>query len=97
MFDGEKTALFWIGLIILGFASVFSFGVIWFTISGYMNYLYYSHEYPSSYASYAYVWSYVPIFVGGIVFMLIGLYMMKSGVRKKQALQPKIPLLPNAS
>ena len=25
----------------------------------------------------------VPVIVGGVVFMLIGLYMMKSGVKKK--------------
>jgi putative Mn2+ efflux pump MntP len=86
MFNGEKTNLFWLGLIILGFASLVVFTAIWQNIVSYLNYLSYSSQYPSSY-SYYNVWSYVPIVVGGIIFMLIGLYMMKSGVKKEQASQ----------
>ena len=71
MFKGEKTIVFWIGLIILGLASVSLFGIMWiFAIwEGYgdrLNTIKY----------------YVPFIVGGFVFMLIGLYMMKSGVEK---------------
>jgi len=93
MFDGEKTNLFWVGLIILGFASVFTFGMLWQIVVSYLSYLSYS----SPYNTYFYGWSNIPIIVGGVVFILIGLYMMKSGVKKNQASQPKIQLLPNAS
>ena len=73
MFEGEKTIVFWIGLIILGLASVYLFGLLW-TITawdGYMN--------PFRWLKQA-----VPLIVGGIVFILIGLYMMKSGVKKRK-------------
>ena len=69
MFKGEKTIVFWIGLIILGLASVSLFGIMWiFAIWD---------EYRLNMIKY-----YVPFIVGGFVFMLIGLYMMKSGVEK---------------
>ena len=72
MFEGEKTFVFWIGLIILGLASVSLFGILWiFAVwDGYgdrFNMLKYQ----------------VPAIVGGVVFILIGLYMMKSGVKRK--------------
>lgn len=65
MFEGEKTLIFWIGLIIgliiLGLASVALFTVVyWFAL------------HPSEY----FLRSSVPIIVGGIVFILIGLYMI---------------------
>jgi H+/Cl- antiporter ClcA len=81
MFDGEKSDLFWVGLVVLGFASLVLFTMIWQIIVSYLNYLSYSNQY----VSYYYVWSYVPIVVGGIIFILIGWYMMKSGVKKGQA------------
>ena len=67
MFEGEKTFAFWIGLIILGLASVGLFTVAW-----------YHAIYDGDY----YLKSSVPLVVGGIVFILIGFYMMKSGVKK---------------
>lgn len=77
-FKGEKTWIFWIGLIILGLASVFLFSVLWqvLAIGDYwLNY-----------------WrNLVPPVVGAIVFMLIGLYMMRSGTKKEE--QGKIKLL----
>ena len=87
MFDGEKSNLFWVGLIVLGFASLALFTTIWQNILSYLNYLSYSSQYTSSFA-YNFVWSYVPIFAGAIIFMLIGYCMMKSGVKKVQASQP---------
>jgi putative Mn2+ efflux pump MntP len=86
MFNGEKTNLFWVGLLVLGFSSLVLFTAIWQITVSYMNYLSYSGQYPSSFA-YSFVWSYIPIIVGGIIFMLIGLYMMKSGVKKEQTLK----------
>ena len=84
MFNGEKTNLFWAGLLLLGLASLVLFTAIWQLIINYMNYLSYSRNYPTSF----YGWSSVPIIVGGIIFMLIGLYMMKSGVKKEQPNSP---------
>jgi len=68
VFEGEKTFVFWIGLIILALASVGLFTVVWY---------YAIAIYPSDY----YLKTSVPLIVGGIVFVFIGLYMMKSGVK----------------
>ncbi len=81
MFQGEKTNLFWLGLIVLGFASLVLFTAVWQIIVSYVNYLNYSRQYTSTF-SYSFVSYLVPIIVGGIIFILIGYYMMKSGVRK---------------
>ncbi len=86
LFNGEKTSLYWVGLIIVGFASLVLFASVWQFIVSYMNYLSYSSLHPSTYY---YFQSYVPIIVGGIIFMLIGLYMMKSGAKKEQLSNPK--------
>ena len=68
MFVGEKTWVFWFGLIILALASVVLFAIAWFNA---VNTIYYKPaiEYQ------------VPFIVGAIVFVFIGLYMMISGVR----------------
>jgi len=68
VFEGEKTFVFWIGLIILALASIGLFSVVWYYVI-----------YPSDF----YLKTSVPLIVGGIVFILIGLYMMKSGVEEK--------------
>ncbi|MDH5664141.1 MAG: hypothetical protein OEY90_06725 [Candidatus Bathyarchaeota archaeon] len=72
MFEGEKTLVFWIGLIILGFASVSLFGMLWM-ITVVM--------YPENRIEV--LKGAVPAIVGGVVFSLIGLYMMESGVKKR--------------
>jgi hypothetical protein len=71
MFEGEKTFPFWIGLIILGLASVSLFGILYMIAvwNGYIDRLEMLKQA-------------VPLIAGGIVFMLIGFYMMKSGVKK---------------
>ena len=71
MFEGEKTFVFWIGLIILGLASVGLFGILWMLAiwDGYMD-------------QFTMLKQAVPVVVGGVVFILIGLYMVKSGVKK---------------
>ena len=69
MFEGEKTFVFWIGLIILGLASIGLFSIVWFNT---INYYYVPP-----------VELQVPFVVGIVVFILIGLYMMKSGVKQK--------------
>ena len=73
MFEGEKTAVFWFGLIILGFASISLFALLWQLViwDGYGDrFRYFKYQ--------------VPLLVGGIAFILIGLYMMKSGVRERE-------------
>lgn len=70
MFEGEKTFVFWIGLIILGLASVGLFGIIWYNLIRSFSLM------PLEYQ--------VPLIVGVIVFNLIGFYMMKSGVIKRK-------------
>ena len=72
MFEGEKTIIFWIGLIILGLASVGLFGMLWM-ITVVM--------YPENRIEV--LKGAVPVIVGGIVWAFIGLYMMKSGVKEK--------------
>ena len=71
MFEGEKTPVFWIGLIILGLASVGLFSILYTTAvwNGYID-------------RWTMLKQAVPVIVGGIVFILIGFYMMKSGVQK---------------
>ena len=73
MFEGEKTLVFWIGLIILGLASVGLFGILWMMAvwNGYLD-------------RFTMFKQAVPVIVGGVVFILIGLYMMKSSVKKKE-------------
>jgi xanthine/uracil permease len=75
MFESERTNVFWLGLIILGLASIALFSISWYTIlltaQPYVNVDYY--------------WKLlVPPVVGSFVFILIGLYMMKSGTKKKE-------------
>jgi hypothetical protein len=71
MFEGEKTFPFWIGLIILGLASVGLFGIFWMIAvwDGYMD-------------KFRMLEQVVPLIAGGIIFILIGFYMMKSSVKK---------------
>jgi len=72
VFEGEKSFVFWIGLIILGLSSVGLFGILWMIVvwDGYMDRFYMLRQT-------------VPVIVGAVVFILIGLYMMKSSVKKK--------------
>jgi xanthine/uracil permease len=71
MFEGKKTRIFWIGLTILGLASIILFSIFWYTLI--------------STPFYYWNWGYlVPPIVGSTVFMLIGLYMMKSGTEKEK-------------
>ena len=72
MFKGEKTIVFWIGLILLALALVYLFEIFWMLTVV---------MYPADRMEF--LKGLVPLIVGGVVFILIGLYMMKSGVKKK--------------
>jgi len=65
--------VFWIGLIILALASVGLFGILWMIAvwNVYMDRL-------------TMLKQAVPVIVGGVVFTLIGLFMMKSGVKREE-------------
>jgi hypothetical protein len=70
MFEGKKTSVFWIGLLVLGLASVILFSLLWFTMVLFppINTDFY--------------WKVLtPPVAGSVVFILIGLYMMKSGTK----------------
>ena len=82
MFEGEKTAVFWVGLLILGLSSMTLFWMIWYAALAML----------SSTTTYFSWQGWIPPIVGAIVFILIGLYMMKSGVltRKKDEAHTRI-------
>ena len=71
MFVGEKTDIFWAGLIILASASVTLFAIVWF------NTITVPYRPAVEYQ--------VPFIVGAVVFIIVGLYMMTSGIRKKNS------------
>jgi uncharacterized membrane protein len=68
MMKGEKTTVFWVGLSILGLASTVLFSTLWYSLV--------ILEDPSYFWNWFYA---LPFTVGSVVFMLIGLCMMKSG------------------
>ena len=72
--NDEKTMVYWIGLILLSAASVFLFGVFWmFMIVTHPSHHMYYLKSPL-----------VPAIVGGVVFVFIGMFMMRAGVSKRQ-------------
>ena len=72
MFEGEKTFTFWIGLIIFASACVSGFSILWVLAS-----------FPETYTKDLFVRLLVPPIGGSVVFIIIGFYMMKSGVKKQ--------------
>jgi uncharacterized RDD family membrane protein YckC len=74
MFEGKKTSVFWIGLLVLMLASVILFSLLWYVMVVFA---------PLNIGSYT--WKYLtPPVAGSIVFILIGFYMMKSGTKKEE-------------
>ncbi len=85
MFEGKKSPVFWIGLLVLGLASVILFSFLWYVMVLFA---------PLNIGSYT--WKYLtPPVIGSVVFILIGLYMMKSGT--KIAEEGKTQLLARAA
>jgi len=67
MFEGEKTAIFYTGIFIFGGALFGLFATLWFTFM----------------FDYGYAWKYLtPFAFGSAVFVVIGFYLMKIGVKK---------------
>ena len=75
MFKGEKTRVFWWGLIIFGLALIGLFGFLWYSFV--LNYYLLDWRY------------YVPFLFGDVVFLLIGYYMLMSGVKKEAKTQSR--------
>ena len=71
LFAGEKRGLFWAGLVILGLATTVLFAVLW-----QFAFVEWYHD-----VSWMIRQSF-PIVFGAVIFVLIGLYMMKSGAKK---------------
>jgi xanthine/uracil permease len=71
LFSGKKTTVFWVGLHVVAWACVVLFAILWY-FSAVIPYWYYIQN------------VLVPPIVGGVVFILIGLYMMKSGIEKEE-------------
>jgi len=78
MFKGEKTKVFWRGLIIFGLAITVLFTVFWYVFV--LDYGYYI----------SWRW-WTPVIFGGAVFLLIGLYMMIAGVEKRETQRANPP------
>jgi uncharacterized membrane protein YgdD (TMEM256/DUF423 family) len=68
VFAGKKTRIFWWGLIFCALSICVLFTVLWYNLV------------LSWYSDWRYV---TPFVFGGGVFLLVGLYMMMSGVKKE--------------
>ena len=83
MFKGEKTLVFWVGLLVFGYSLSQFCAAIWETI--YLLIIF-PREYPSTTVNIAFqaVYPIIPLIIGGVIFAVIGLYMMKKGVKQEQ-------------
>jgi glycerol uptake facilitator-like aquaporin len=87
VFKGEKTLVFWVGLLVFGYSLAQFCGAIWNTI-------YFLVIYPGVYPSTSTVttrffevqavYPLIPLIISGVIFAVIGLYMMKKGVKQGQ-------------
>lgn len=72
MFKGEKTRVFWWGLVISGLCICILFSIFWYF-----------------FVLYSFDWRYwAPEVFGSVIFLLIGLYMMKAGTKKTNQVKP---------
>jgi hypothetical protein len=78
LFEGEKTAVYWLGLVVFGYSIYLFCSAGWF-IFAYSRY----QSYVSIELYPAVLNTIVPPIIGGIIFSIIGLYIMRAGVVKK--------------
>ena len=71
MFEGEKVWVFWVGLIIFALACIAVFSALWWLALAEP----YNREF--------FVKFLTPYVVGAVVFIIVGFYMMTSGVKKQ--------------
>ncbi len=77
MFRGEKTAIYWLGLVVLGY-SIYQFCLAATSI---VAFSFVSQQYGGDVL--LSLVAVVPTLAGGIIFLIIGLYIMKAGVKKE--------------
>jgi hypothetical protein len=85
VFKVEKTLVFWVGLLVFGYSLAQFCAAIWDT-------LYYVLIYPSVYPvtltssliEAQAVYPLIPLIISGVIFAVIGRYMMKKGVKQNQ-------------
>jgi hypothetical protein len=65
--EARRTRIFWLGLVLFGLALISLFAVVWYTFV---------------YALFSWQYS-IPWVVGSVAFLLIGSYMMRSGIGKQ--------------
>ncbi len=70
MFEGEKTWVFWVGLILFALACVAVFSALWWLAV------------VEPFVRENLVKVITPFIVGAVVFIIVGFYMMTSGVKK---------------
>jgi len=76
LFEGRKTWVFWLGLLIFGAAIIVLFWSMWYLYIYFITYTWYTVTN---------LGNLVPMTFGSIVFILIGLYMMKSGAIEEES------------
>ena len=87
MFNGEKTLVFWVGLLVFGYSIAQFCGAVWQTIYWLVIY---PRVLPTSASASLIeaesVYSIIPLIISGVTFAVIGLYMMKKGVKQERIL-----------
>lgn len=76
MFKGEKTVPFYLGVLALGY-SIYQFCILVWT----MVYYLFINPYPPEFIVGLFA-SLIPEAIGGVIFLIIGLYLMKVGTKK---------------
>ncbi len=74
MFKGEKTAIFWLGLVVFGYA------IYNFFESGWQTYL--NYDVRTEFGLVYNLRFMLPSLVMGLIFLSIGLTIMRAGIRK---------------
>lgn len=82
LFEGEKTNTFYVGLVALGYSIYQFFTAFYFTFFFLLGFHVISDSYLSLIASQR-ITEYIPNLFGGIIFLIIGIYLMKVGVKKE--------------
>jgi hypothetical protein len=85
VFKAEKTLVFWVGLLVFGYSIAQFCGAVWQTIYWLVIY---PRVLPTTVSTALIeadaVYSVIPLIISGVVFAVIGLYMMKKGVKQER-------------
>ena len=84
MYKGEKTAVFWVGLLVFGYSIAQFCGAVWQTIWWLVIY---PRALPATvsttFIEAESVLPMIPLVISGVIFAVIGRYMMKRGVKQE--------------